>query len=223
MKAFAKLRPEPGFKQVEVERPKIGRNEVLVKVKVTSVCGTDYHIYKWDEWAQARIKPPRVIGHEFAGEVVEVGSNVTSCKVGDLVAAESHIACGTCFQCRTGNSHICERLRIVGVDVDGSFAEYVSIPERNAWLTPKEVPLETASVLEPLGNAVHAALSAELAGNYVTVFGCGPVGLSAIALANISGSQSVTAIDINDYRLRLAMTMGASRIINSSKEVYCFL
>lgn len=216
LKAFAKLRPEPGVEEIEVDRPKIGRDDVLVKVKVTSVCGTDYHIYRWDEWAQAHIKPPRVIGHEFAGEVVEVGSNVTSCKVGDAVAAESHIACGVCFQCRTGSSHICERLRILGVDVDGSFAEYVSIPEHNAWPIPKEIPLETASVLEPLGNAVHAAFAADLGGNYVVVFGCGPVGLSAVALASISGAQSVTAIDINDYRLKLASQMGASRTINAS-------
>ena len=132
MKAFAKIRPEPGLKQIEADRPLPGYREVLVKVKVTSVCGTDYHIYKWDEWAQEHIKPPRIIGHEFAGEVVEVGPDVTSRKVGDMVAAESHIACGTCYQCRTGNSHICERLRIIGVDVDGSFAEYVKIPEQNA-------------------------------------------------------------------------------------------
>lgn len=216
MKAYAKLRPEPGIHQVDVEQPKVRRNDVLVKVKVTSVCGTDYHIYKWDEWAQAHIKPPRVIGHEFAGEVVEVGSNVTSCKVGDTVAAESHIACGKCFQCRTGNSHICERLQILGVDVDGSFAEYVKIPEQNAWPIPEEVALETASVLEPLGNAVHAAFAADLAANYVVVFGCGPVGLSAIALASISGAQSVTAIDVNEYRLKLASMMGAFRTINSS-------
>jgi threonine 3-dehydrogenase len=218
VKAFAKIRPEPGLKEIQTDQPKPGYREVLVKVKVTSVCGTDYHIYKWDEWAQAHIKPPRIIGHEFAGEVVEVGPDVTSRKVGDMVAAESHIACGTCYQCRTGNAHICERLRIIGVDVDGSFAEYVKIPEQNAWPIPREVPTETASILEPLGNAVHAAFAADIAGNDVTIFGCGPVGLSAVALTSVSGSLSVTAVDINEYRLKLATRMGASKTINSKEQ-----
>jgi threonine 3-dehydrogenase len=215
VKAFAKLRPEPGLTQIDAEQPKPGQHEVLVKVRVTSVCGTDYHIYKWDEWAQMHIKPPRIIGHEFAGEVVEVGPDVSSCRVGDLVAAESHIGCGTCFQCRTGNSHICERLAILGVDVNGSFAEYVKIPAQNAWPLPKEVPVETASILEPLGNAVHAAFAANIAGNDVCVFGCGPVGLSAVALTRVAGALSVTAVDVNEYRLKLAEKMGASRAINS--------
>lgn len=214
MKAFAKIRPELGIEQIDAERPSIGRHEVLVKVKVTSVCGTDHHIYEWDEWAKARIRPPRIIGHEFAGEVVEAAPDVTSCSVGQRVVAESHIACGKCYQCRTGNSHICERLAILGVDVDGSFAEYVKIPEHNAWPIPTEVPLETASILEPLGNAVHAAFAADFAGNDVTIFGCGPVGLSAVALTSTFGALSVTAVDINDYRLKLAGQMGATRTIN---------
>jgi len=218
VKAFAKVRPQPGIEQIEADRPRLGHHEVLVKVKVTSVCGTDYHIYKWDEWAQAHIKPPRIIGHEFAGEVVETASDVTSRQVGDMVAAESHIGCGTCYQCRTGNSHICERLKIIGVDVDGSFAEYVKIPDQNAWPIPKQAPIETASILEPLGNAVHAAFAADIAGNDVTIFGCGPVGLSAVALTSVSGALSVTAIDINDYRLNLAAKMGASKTINSKEK-----
>jgi threonine 3-dehydrogenase len=188
---------------------------VLVKVKVTSVCGTDYHIYKWDEWAQAHIRPPRIIGHEFAGEIVQVAPDVTSHRVGDIVAAESHLACGRCYQCRTGNAHICEKLAIIGVDVDGSFAEYVKIPEQNAWPIPAEIPIQAASVLEPLGNAVHAAFAADIPGSDVSIFGCGPVGLSAVALTRVSGALSVTAIDINDYRLELAKTMGASKVINS--------
>jgi threonine 3-dehydrogenase len=217
VKAFAKIRPEPGITQIEADQPKPGSHEVLVKVRVTSVCGTDYHIYRWDEWAQAHIRPPRIIGHEFAGEIVQIAPDVTSHKVGDLVAAESHIACGRCYQCRTGNSHICERLAIIGVDVDGSFADYVKIPEQNAWPIPKEIPIETASVLEPLGNAVHAAFAADIAGSDVTIFGCGPVGLSAVTLTNACGALSVTAIDINDYRLKLAKRMGASKIINSKE------
>lgn len=209
------MRSEPGLQLIDAEPPKINGHEVLVKVKVTSVCGTDYHIYKWDEWAQARIKPPRIIGHEFAGEVVELGPAVSSCKVGDIVVAESHIGCGTCYQCRTGNAHICERVAILGVDVDGCFAEYVKVPASNAWPVPHEVPLDIASALEPLGNAVHTAFAADIAGNDVAIFGCGPVGLSAVALVSISGALSVTAIDINNYRLDLAAKMGASKTINS--------
>jgi threonine 3-dehydrogenase len=215
VKAFAKLRPEPGIVRIDAEQPKPGQHEVLVRVKVTSVCGTDYHIYRWDEWAQMHIKPPRIIGHEFAGEVVEIGHDVSSRRVGDMVAAESHIGCGMCYQCRTGNAHICEKLAIIGVDVDGSFAEYVKIPAQNAWPIPKEVPVETASILEPLGNAVHAAFAADIAGNAVSIFGCGPVGLSAVALTHVAGALSVTAVDVNDYRLKLAEKMGASRTINS--------
>ncbi|HYB83774.1 MAG TPA: L-threonine 3-dehydrogenase [archaeon] len=218
MKAFAKIRPGPGITGIDADQPRLGSHEVLVKVRVTSVCGTDYHIYKWDEWARAHIRPPRIIGHEFAGEIVQIASDVTTHKVGDMVAAESHIACGRCYQCRTGNSHICERLAILGVDVDGSFAEYVKIPEQNAWPIPAEVPIETASVLEPLGNAVHAAFAADIPGSYVSIFGCGPVGLSAVALTSVSGALSVTAIDINDYRLGLAKTMGASKVINSKTD-----
>ena len=217
MRAFAKVRPEPGFTRIEAEQPKPGNHEVLVKVKVTSVCGTDFHIYRWDDWAKAHIKPPRIIGHEFAGEIVEIGPDVSTHNVGDLVAAESHIGCGRCYQCRTGNSHICERLAIIGVDVDGSFADYVKIPERNAWPIPKEVPVETASILEPLGNAIHAAFAADIPANDVCIFGCGPVGLSAVGLTSISGALSVTAIDINDYRLNLAKRMGASKTINSKQ------
>jgi threonine 3-dehydrogenase len=215
VKAFAKLRPEPGIERIDAEQPKPGQHEVLVKVKVTSVCGTDYHIYRWDEWAQMHIKPPRIIGHEFAGEIVEIGPDVSSRRVGDMVAAESHIGCGVCYQCRTGNSHICEKLAIIGVDVDGSFAEYVKIPAQNAWPIPKEIPVETASILEPLGNAVHAAFAADIAANTVSIFGCGPVGLSAVALTHVAGALSVTAVDVNDYRLKLAEKMGASRTINS--------
>jgi threonine 3-dehydrogenase len=217
VKAFAKVRPEPGITQIDAQLPNPNTHEVLVKVRVTSVCGTDYHIYKWDEWAKAHIRPPRIIGHEFAGEIVETAPDVTTHKVGDLVAAESHIACGRCYQCRTGNAHICEKLEIIGVDVDGSFADYVKIPEQNAWPLPKEIPIETGSVLEPLGNAVHAAFAADIAGTDLSIFGCGPVGLSAAALASVSGALSITAVDINDYRLGLAKRMGASKTINSKQ------
>ena len=216
LKAIAKLRPEPGFDVIDAERPKLGQREIIVKVKATSICGTDYHIYKWDEWAQARIKLPRILGHEFAGEIVEVSEGVSVFSTGEAVVAESHMACGTCYQCRTGNSHICEKLKILGVDVDGSFAEYVKIPEQNAWRIPKNTPFETATILEPLGNAVHATFAANPAGCNVVVFGCGPIGLSAVAVARASGALSVTAVDVNNYRLKLATKMGADRTFNSA-------
>ena len=216
MKAFAKLRPEQGIDLIEAERPKPGPFDVIVKVKAASVCGTDYHIYRWDEWAREHIKVPRIIGHEFAGEIVETGYDVEPSLKGNLIAAESHIACGKCFQCRTGNSHICERLAIVGVDVDGAFAEYARIPAQNAWPIPKEVPVEIASILEPLGNAVHVVYATQSTGNHVAVFGCGPVGLSAVALVKLSGALTISAVDINEYRLKIAQKMGASKIINST-------
>lgn len=216
MKAFAKLRSEPGIDFIDAERPKPGPWDVIVRVKAVSVCGTDYHIYRWDDWAREHVKPPRIIGHEFAGEIVETGKEVDASLKGSLIAAESHIGCGTCYQCRTGNSHICERLAIVGVDVDGAFAEYACIPAQNAWPIPKEVPVETASILEPLGNAVHAVYATQSTGSHVAIFGCGPVGLSATALANLSGALTVTAIDINDFRLKIAQEMGASMAINST-------
>jgi len=216
LKAFAKLRPEFGIDLIEVEQPRPGAFDVIMKVKAVSVCGTDYHIYKWDEWAQAHVKPPRIIGHELAGEIVEAGAEVQSSLKGNLVVAESHIACGTCYQCRTGNSHICENLRILGVDIDGAFAEYARIPVQNTWQIPKEVPVDIASILEPLGNAVHVVYATQPAGNYVAVFGCGPVGISTVGLANLSGALAVTAIDINDYRLKIARRMGASKTVNST-------
>ena len=216
MKAFAKLRPEPGITLIDAQRPKPGPWDVVVSVKAVSVCGTDYHIYRWDEWAREHVKPPRIIGHEFAGEITDTGTEVDSSLKGRLVAAESHIGCGDCYQCRTGNSHICERLAIVGVDVDGAFAEYARIPAQNAWPIPSEVPVETASILEPLGNAVHVVYATQTTGNHVVVFGCGPVGLSAIALAKLSGALTITAIDINDFRLKIAQKMGASKTLNST-------
>ena len=218
MKAFAKLRPEIGIDLINAERPKPGPFDVIVKVKAASICGTDLHIYQWDNWAQSHMKLPRIIGHEFAGEIVETGAEVDQSINGSLIVAESHIACGRCYQCRTGNSHICESLAILGVDVDGAFAEYAKIPAQNAWPLPKEVPLETASILEPLGNAVHVIYATESTGNHVSVYGCGPVGLSAISLATMSGAVGITAIDINDYRLQLAKKMGASNVINSTRE-----
>lgn len=218
MKAVVKQRPGWGADLVIKDIPKIGPRDVLVKVKATSICGTDYHIYSWDEWSQKRIKLPRVMGHEFVGEVVEVGKDVTHVKVGDLVSAETHVVCERCVQCRTGNAHICQNTYILGVDTDGAFAEYVAIPESNAWINDKDVPVEILSIQEPLGNAVHTALSGEIAGKTVAVVGCGPLGLMAIPVCKVTGAAAVYAIEPSEYRMELAHKMGADRVINPLKE-----
>lgn len=218
MRAVAKLRPEPGAQLVEVDIPAPGPRDVLVKVKATSICGTDVHIYKWDEWSQNRIRTPRIIGHEFAGEVVEVGAEVTGVNPGDLVSAETHIVCGRCYQCLTGAGHICKLCSIIGVDRDGAFAEYVALPADNAWLNPPGLAPELASIQEPLGNAVHTVLSGEIAALNVAIIGCGPIGLAAIAVAKACGAARVVATDVNLYRLGLAVKLGADRAVNAAQE-----
>ncbi|KGG80332.1 L-threonine 3-dehydrogenase [Caloranaerobacter azorensis H53214] len=218
MKVVLKDKPGVGAVLAERDIPKIGPNDVLVKVLATSICGTDYHIYSWDEWSQKRIKPPRVMGHEFAGEVVEVGSNVKSVKVGDIVSAETHIVCGVCPLCTTGNAHICVNTKILGVDTDGTFAEYVAIPESNAWVNDKDVPVELLSIQEPLGNAVHTVLAGEIIGKSIAVVGCGPIGLMAVAVAKAASASKVIAIEVNEYRIELAKKMGADVVINPVKE-----
>ncbi|WP_069649098.1 L-threonine 3-dehydrogenase [Caloranaerobacter ferrireducens] len=218
MKVVLKDKPGVGAVLSEKDIPKIGPNDVLVKVLATSICGTDYHIYSWDEWSQKRIKPPRVMGHEFAGEVVEIGSNVKSVKVGDIVSAETHIVCGVCPLCTTGNAHICVNTEILGVDTDGTFAEYVAIPESNAWVNDKDVPVELLSIQEPLGNAVHTVLAGEIVGKSIAVVGCGPIGLMAVAVAKAASASKVIAIEVNEYRIELAKKMGADVVINPIKE-----
>lgn len=218
MKVVLKDKPGAGAVLAEKDIPKIGPNDVLVKVLATSICGTDYHIYSWDEWSQKRIKPPRVMGHEFAGEVVEVGSDVKSIKVGDIVSAETHIVCGVCPQCTTGNAHICANTEILGVDTDGAFAEYVVIPESNAWVNDKDVSPELLSIQEPLGNAVHTVLAGDIVGNSIAVVGCGPIGLMAVAVAKAVGASKVIAVEVNEYRIELAKKMGADVVVNPVKE-----
>src|SRR5207249_4759481 len=184
MKALVKTAPGPGLTLQQMPDPNPGPSEVVVRVKATSLCGTDAHIYNWDEWARGRIHPPRIIGHEMCGEVTEMGPGVSSVAVGGYVAAESHITCGLCFQCRTGQGHVCKNYRILGIDVDGSFAEYVALPERVLWKTSRDIPPELGCIQEPLGNAVHAALVEDLSGQTVLITGCGPTGLFAAAVAN---------------------------------------
>lgn len=218
MKALVKTDPKPGLTLKQVPDPKPGPGEVVVRVKATSLCGTDAHIYRWDEWAQGRIRLPRIIGHELCGDVVELGARVSSVKVGDFVAAESHVTCGLCFQCRTGQAHVCRNYTILGVDTDGSYAEYVRLPERVLWRTSREIPPEMACVQEPLGNAVDAALAEDLTGYTVLITGCGPTGLFAAAVARTAGAAVIIATDISDYRLGLAKQLGADHTLNAGTE-----
>lgn len=218
MKALVKHHQDVGAELQEVDIPKIGDLDVLIKVKATSICGTDVHIYNWDEWSASRVKPPYVFGHEFAGEVVEVGSKVTKVEKGDYVSAETHIVCHNCPQCLTGKFHICENTQIIGVDTNGCFAEYVALPEENLWKNPEDMPTDIASIQEPMGNAVHTVLNGDVAGKNVAIIGCGPIGLMAVGVAKAAGASQVIAFDLNPYRLELAEKMGATTVVNSGEE-----
>jgi threonine 3-dehydrogenase len=218
MQAVMKPEAKPGVEIRDVAIPQVGPTDVLVKVKVASICGTDLHIYNWDRWAQGRIHPPLIPGHEFCGEVVAYGNEVTSVKEGDFVSAEMHVACGKCLQCRTGEAHICQFVKIIGVDADGAFAEYVRIPESNIWKLDAAIPQEYASILDPLGNAVHTVLAGEIAAKTVAVTGCGPIGLFSIAVARAVGASTVFAIEVNQYRRRIAQEMKADFVLDPSKD-----
>lgn len=214
MRAIIKPDAGPGLMLTQVEVPPVGRGEALVKVKATSICGTDLHIYKWDPWARERIRPPIIVGHEFCGYVVEIGADVSEVRVGDFVSAESHIICHRCRQCRTGLGHICRNTRIIGVDCDGCWAEYVVMPAENLWINPGDMSPEIASLQENFGNAVHTAFATDLTGRKVLITGCGPVGLMTIAVAKAAGARTVFATDISPYRLALARRMGADHAYN---------
>src|SRR6202007_415088 len=209
MLAVVKPEAAPGADIREVRVPGFGRTDVLVKVKVASICGTDLHIYNWDRWAQNRIHPPLIPGHEFCGEVAAFGNEVTSVKEGDFVSAEMHVNCGKCLQCRTGEAHICQNVKIIGVDADGAFADYVKIPESNIWKLDPSIPPDYASILDPLGNAVHTVLAGEIAAKTVAVIGCGPIGLFSIAVARAVGASQVFALEVNEHRRKLAKAMKA--------------
>ncbi|MBV8205170.1 MAG: L-threonine 3-dehydrogenase [Acidobacteria bacterium] len=218
MLAVVKATPAAGAEVREVAVPGFGATDVLVRVKVASVCGTDLHIYKWDQWAQGRIHPPLIPGHEFCGHVAAVGREVTTVKEGDFVSAEMHVACGKCFQCRTGEQHICQNVRIIGVDADGAFAEYVVIPESNIWKLDSSIPEEYASILDPLGNAVHTVLAGEIAGRTIAVTGCGPIGLFSIAVARACGATKVFAIEVNQHRRKIAEQMKADFVLDPAQQ-----
>jgi threonine 3-dehydrogenase len=218
MLAVVKAEPAPGADVREVKVPGIGLTDVLVKVKVASVCGTDLHIYNWNSWAQNRIHPPLIPGHEFCGNVVAVGGEVTTVDEGDFVSAEMHVNCGKCYQCRIGEGHICQNVKIIGVDADGAFAEYVKIPESNIWKLDPAILPEYASILDPLGNAVHTVLAGEIAAKTVAITGCGPIGLFAIAVARAVGASTVFAIEVNDYRRRIARQMKADYVLDPATQ-----
>jgi len=218
MLAVMKPTAAPGAEIREVPIPQFGPRDVLVKVKVASICGTDLHIYNWDRWAQGRIKPPLIPGHEFCGEVAAFGNEVTSVKEGDFVSAEMHVACGKCLQCRTGEAHICQNVKIIGVDANGAFAEYVVIPESNIWKLDPAIPEEYASILDPLGNAVHTVLAGEIAGKTVAVTGCGPIGLFSIAVARAVGASTIFALEVNEHRRKVAKQMHADCVLDPTKD-----
>src|SRR6478672_4244840 len=214
VKALVKEKAGPGFLLKNVPEPSIKDNEVLIRVRRAGVCGTDVHIYDWDPWAQGRVKPPIVVGHEFAGEVVEVGSLVTDVREGDRVTAEGHIVDGRCLLCRTGNSHVCPYTKIIGVDRDGCFAEYIAMPATNVWHLDDEISYDVGGIHDPMGNAFHTVLTAEIPGAVVLVTGCGPIGIFAVGICRAAGAARIIATDINDTRLALAKSMGANDAVH---------
>ena len=219
MRAIRKVNPEPGLSVEQVPIPVPGPDEVLIEVEAAGICGTDLHIWKWDAWSRQRIKPPLTLGHEFSGTIVEVGSKVEHAHVGDFVSAESHVTCGMCYQCRTGQAHLCPRTRILGVDIDGAFAEYVTIPEKVVWYNDRSrITPQIAALQEPFGNAVFATLNQDITGKSVAILGCGPIGLFSVGIARASGASYVYATDINEHRLSLARTMGATAAFNPTRE-----
>jgi threonine 3-dehydrogenase len=209
VKALVKAKSGPGFELKDVPQPRIRDDEVLIRVRRAGVCGTDVHIYEWDAWAQGRVKPPIVVGHEFAGEVAQVGKLVTDVREGDRVTAEGHIVDGRCLLCRTGNAHVCPYTRIIGVDRDGCFAEYIAMPATNVWHLDDNVSFDIGGIHDPMGNAFHTALTADIPGATVLVTGCGPIGIFAVGICKAAGASRIIATDVNDTRLALAKQMGA--------------
>ncbi|TLU64670.1 L-threonine 3-dehydrogenase [Thalassotalea litorea] len=218
MKSLAKLKAEPGIWMTDSPKPEMGHNDLLIKIKRTAICGTDIHIYNWDEWSQKTIPVPMVVGHEYAGEIIDMGQEVRGFNIGDRVSGEGHITCGHCRNCRAGRRHLCNNTFGVGVDRTGSFAEYLVIPAYNAFKLPDEISDDLAAIFDPFGNAVHTALSFDLVGEDVLITGAGPIGIMAAAVAKHVGARHVVITDINEYRLDLARKMGATRAVNVSKE-----
>ena len=219
MKALVKAKAERGIWMQDIDKPEVGHNDVLIKVKQTAICGTDIHIFKWDDWAQATIPVPLAVGHEFCGEIVEMGIEVRGFSEGDRVSAEGHITCGVCRNCRAGRRHLCMNTVGVGVNRPGAFAEYIAVPAFNVFKLPDAIGDDMASILDPLGNATHTALSFDLVGEDVLITGAGPIGIMAVAIAKYAGARHVVITDVNDYRLDLARKMGATAAVNVTTEL----
>ena len=218
MRALVKAKAEPGIWMQDIPRPQPGHNDVLIKIRKTAICGTDMHIYNWDEWAARTIPVPMATGHEFVGVVEAVGSEVQGIQPGDRVSGEGHLTCGHCRNCRAGRRHLCRNTVGVGVNRQGCFAEYLCIPASNVFKLPDAISDEVASILDPLGNAVHTALSFDLVGEDVLITGAGPIGIMAVAIARHVGARHVVITDVNDYRLELARKMGATRAVNVARQ-----
>jgi threonine 3-dehydrogenase len=218
MKSLVKAKAEKGIWLQDTPKPEVGHNDLLIKIRKTAICGTDMHIYNWDEWSQNTIPVPMVVGHEYVGEVVGMGQEVKGFNVGDRVSGEGHITCGHCRNCRAGRVHLCRNTEGVGVNRPGAFAEYLVIPAFNAFKIPDNISDDLASIFDPFGNAVHTALSFDLVGEDVLITGAGPIGIMAAAVAKHVGARHVVITDINPYRLELAEKMGATRAVDVSKE-----
>ena len=217
MKALGKLHDRPGIWLYDAPEPVMGNNDLLIKIDTTAICGTDLHIYNWDAWSQATIPVPMTVGHEFVGRVADMGKEVSGFMIGDRVSGEGHITCGYCRNCRAGKRHLCRNTQGVGVNRTGCFAEYLVLPAGNAYQPPEGISDDVASILDPLGNAAHTALSFDLVGEDVLITGAGPIGIMAAAICRHVGARYVVVTDINDYRLALAQKMGANRVVNVSR------
>ncbi len=218
MKALVKKSPERGIWLDNVPTPTCSTNDVKIKITHTAICGTDLHIYKWDEWSKRTINTPLVTGHEFCGIVEEIGPGVTHFKIGDRVSGEGHITCGYCRNCRAGKRHLCHKTVGIGIHREGAFAEYLVMPEFNVWGVHNDIPSEIAAIFDPFGNAAHTALSFEMVGEDVLITGAGPIGIMAVAICNYVGARHIVITDVNDFRLELAKKMGATKVINVSRD-----
>lgn len=218
MRALVKTSPAPGLELTEVPDPTPGPTDVITRVQRTGICGTDLHIEAWDDWAAKTVPAPLVVGHEFTGEVVEVGSAVTQVRVGDRVSGEGHLVCGRCRNCRAGRRHLCANTRGLGVHRHGAFADYAVLPESNCWVHQQDLDPDVAAIFDPFGNAVHTALSFPVVGEDVLITGAGPIGLMAVAVARHAGARNVVITDVSDHRLELASKLGATRTLNVSES-----
>jgi threonine 3-dehydrogenase len=218
MKALVKSKAAPGLWLEDVPQPEAGLNDVLIRVQKTGICGTDLHIYRWDEWAQKTIPVPMIVGHEFVGEVVAVGGNVSDFFPGEIVSAEGHVVCGRCRNCLAGRRHLCAHTQGIGVNRPGAFAEFISVPMTNVWHHRADIDREVAAIFDPFGNAVHTALSFDVLGEDVLITGAGPIGCMAAAVVRHAGARFVVVTDVNDYRLDLAKKLGATHTINVTRE-----